>query len=893
MLFLVGIGSFEAMATHNRAGEITYCHLQGNTYQITITTITKTTAPADRQWLPILFGDEPSGAPSDSVERSSITFGPPGEDYQINKYITTHTYPGPGTYKISMLDPNRNGGVLNMWSSIDQPFYIETVLRITPETSLSDGHNCSVQLLNLALDKACRGKLWTHNPGAFDPDGDQLVFSLIPCRCANSQSNCPDWVSPDDLESMTTGGFGTHNDTFVIDPVTGTITWQVPWEIGEYNIAILVEEYRNGIFVGSVVRDMQITVVICDNDPPVFAPVQNICINAGEQINFFVQATDPNNDPITLSASGGPFGQTTTPAFFNPNTGQFIWTPQCPEVRQQPYIVLFTAIDAGNQVSLSANMTVLITVVGPAVENPEALPAGNDMILTWDENPCIGVYSSNQIQLGKYLIYRRAGLYGFEPAYCELGVPAYTGYQLITSQNGLDNTSFIDDLSVGFGGEYCYMIVTVFPDGAISYASVEFCASLIKDVPIMTHASILATDEANGEVYVEWSPPSEMDLENFSGPYYYELYHSPGYGVPNQLIFTSEIEANLFDVDTVFTHTGVNTVAGAHTYSARIFSAGAEVDRATPGSSIFLTLTPNDEQLHLSWPEAWPWINIHHDIFRWNSDLSDFELIGTSSTNSYTDMGLINNREYCYYVRAKGTFFKDDIIDPVNLSQRVCGKPFDLTPPCAPDLTAEPDCDEMIVTFTWNNPNNSCADDVTQYKVYWSPTPNSEPILIHIAQSSEDTTFVFNLNNQFKTIAGCFYVTALDSILPAFGGVLNQNESTPSNVICTDNCPIYFLPNIFTPNGDGVNDFFIPLPYKFVESIDLKIFNRWGGLIFETTDPDINWDGRVPETGQMASDGVYYYTVVVNTIRLSGIESVVLNGYVHLSDGRNTNPKTN
>ena len=75
-----------------------------------------------------------------------------------------------------------------------------------------------------------------------------------------------------------------------------------------------------------------------------------------------------------------------------------------------------------------------------------------------------------------------------------------------------------------------------------------------------------------------------------------------------------------------------------------------------------------------------------------------------------------------------------------------------------------------------------------------------------------------------------------------------------------------------------MNDFFTPFPYKFIESIDLTIFNRWGNIVFETNDPDINWDGKEKRTGRQVPDGAYYYLCTVNEIRLVGIVQRELTG---------------
>jgi len=147
---------------------------------------------------------------------------------------------------------------------------------------------------------------------------------------------------------------------------------------------------------------------------------------------------------------------------------------------------------------------------------------------------------------------------------------------------------------------------------------------------------------------------------------------------------------------------------------------------------------------------------------------------------------------------------------------------------------------------------------------------------------SLDSTFTFNESGVEGTIAGCFSVTASDSLLPGPGGVLRQNESVFSNVVCVDNCPFYFLPNIFTPNDDNKNDKFRPFPWKFIKDIDLRVHNRWGIEVFSTQDTDINWDGRHFESGEVLPDGVYFYTVTVYTIRLSGIVPEIFSGEISI-----------
>lgn len=69
----------------------------------------------------------------------------------------------------------------------------------------------------------------------------------------------------------------------------------------------------------------------------------------------------------------------------------------------------------------------------------------------------------------------------------------------------------------------------------------------------------------------------------------------------------------------------------------------------------------------------------------------------------------------------------------------------------------------------------------------------------------------------------------------------------------------FIVPNVFTPNGDGVNDVFI-IKGVALETLEAEIYNRWGEKIFEWHGANGGWDGRMA-TGAMASDGTYYFIV--------------------------------
>jgi gliding motility-associated-like protein len=73
--------------------------------------------------------------------------------------------------------------------------------------------------------------------------------------------------------------------------------------------------------------------------------------------------------------------------------------------------------------------------------------------------------------------------------------------------------------------------------------------------------------------------------------------------------------------------------------------------------------------------------------------------------------------------------------------------------------------------------------------------------------------------------------------------------------------PSLFLPNAFSPNGDGINDVF-SLTGGGIKTIDFHIFNRWGQRIFNSTNPGFRWNGKTTQ-GESVPEGVYTYHIMV------------------------------
>jgi len=62
----------------------------------------------------------------------------------------------------------------------------------------------------------------------------------------------------------------------------------------------------------------------------------------------------------------------------------------------------------------------------------------------------------------------------------------------------------------------------------------------------------------------------------------------------------------------------------------------------------------------------------------------------------------------------------------------------------------------------------------------------------------------------------------------------------------------------------------------------MKVYSRWGILVFQTSDPDINWDGKQMNSDNIVSPGVYYYIADVYENRLTGLEVRNIVGFVYV-----------
>ncbi|MCS6895368.1 MAG: gliding motility-associated C-terminal domain-containing protein [Bacteroidia bacterium] len=854
-------------ATHGLAGQITYTYIGPNRYRVTVTYYSDSAAAGvDRCFIDMevwsIVGNTktlvntytgiprangPLGSGCSAPARIGVTLRP---RVKRSDYVVEITLPGPGLYELRFSDFARVENVRNMTNSVATSFYIETLLNNNPFI----GTNNSPILLNDPIDDACTGRLWTHNPGAYDPDGDSLVFSLIPCQQydpATMQNPIPvaNYRFPD--------AFG---GAFAIDPRTGLITWNTPQQVGVYNIAILIEEYRNGRRIGYVIRDMAIFVFPCQNRPPVIQAPAETCITAGQRLSFRVQANDPDpTDSIYfyLNNAGlgfnGPFQAQPSPATISPSSfplvgynppivsALFSWQTVCAHIRANFYQIDWYAHDNfRNRPPLAANAVTRIYVIGPPPTGLTLTPGPRQITLTWQPPSC---------PPDVYEIYRSPTSQSYVDTPCCRS--PLVGYELIAIVPG--NQTTYTDANIEFSPRYCYRLRARYR-GSLSCPSEEVCIDLPLNFPIMLQDSVHTTDAQNGAILVAWQAPLVLDTTFFPPPYSYALERTTGFTNA-----TFQTIATGLSTDRYLDQAGLSTSAQPYRYRVRLYDGtGREVVSSNTATSIFLTVSPRDGALLLRWEQNVPWVNDTFFIYRANPPQPGaFNRIAAIPVQAagrqvftYLDQGLTNGQTYCYYILSRGDYGVAGIRSPLwNASNTACEAPRDTTPPCLPDPTTyqiESDCENYTIDIRWARPDSSCGGDVGSYGVYVASNPEGPYSLIQYVQEPQ-RHFTWRAPT---TLNLCIALSARDT---------SNNESPLSAPICFDNCPVLMLPNTFSPNGDGINDVFRPFIYRNIRSIQCWIYDRWGMLVAQSRDIENLWDGT--HKGRPAPEGTYFFMI--------------------------------
>lgn len=259
----------------------------------------------------------------------------------------------------------------------------------------------------------------------------------------------------------------------------------------------------------------------------------------------------------------------------------------------------------------------------------------------------------------------------------------------------------------------------------------------------------------------------------------------------------------------------------------------------------------DDTKMEIRWAlvNAPKYNSVFH-VQRRNAGTPTWQTVGKVETPTgvnYLDFGL-NTDAIEYEYRIIGfNLCKDSLFSDMHTNVRITGE--------------KPEDDAYAVNVYWTH-YLGWTDGVNHYELY---RRNGREEYGLVNNTGLDTFDFYD--DGTKTFQQCYKVKSFEN---------NSNEVSWSNEICFHFDPILFVPNAFTPNGDTRNDLYT-WSYASINTFNIRIYDRWGELIYSGDSPDKFWDGMY--RGTEAPDGVYIYV-----INYTGFDNrlVVLKGNITL-----------
>jgi gliding motility-associated-like protein len=535
---------------------------------------------------------------------------------------------------------------------------------------------------------------------------------------------------------------------------------------------------------------------------------------AGSQTCYDFVINDNNlTDSLTAYPGGDLFGQGTMPAPFavsvndsgpTPLTVQICWTPTCDQATQPWLLPLFVRDNTACPVPLTASDTMFARILPDPVSPPEircvSVTGPNQISLTWINPPTVtGFYS--------YYIFRNDG----------------TGWVLLDSVMNVNQSTYTDNsVTNTYSNRYAYRLSTCreCPGRYQSDPGTEAISSLCDAYNLSSVESQVSWNE-----YPVWANPT-YTIEVNSNPDF--ILHQ-NYGDTSTTYLNCDFRGRFrtFTQDPV---TGCTVFSG---YSPVVEHKDTLPE---PPEVCRVTVVEGDIGIRLDWKPDYSAFLGGYKIYRKILGIEDqFSLLNeipSNLVNSYEDRQVeVDNNRYCYVLAAMD-----------RCGQEVIGKDTScsiLLRANAVEYASEIDWSDYI---GWGNL-------LDRYEVWMAPETYKFYVRIF---PGEKEIFKYTDRDIFRPQPMfCYRVKAMNN--PTECGT----ESW-SNENCIEFTPLLHTANAFSPNGDGINDFFIVSHY-FINNYHLLIFDRWGNLIFESFDKGNHWTGS--NDGQACPEGVYIYVV--------------------------------
>ena len=843
---LLVAGSF---AAHIKGGFFTYKYLGPGAgtnlrYQITLTVYMICNPSAGQLNNPINFSIFSAG--TNTLERDvsvpltrQYNLGKVADDIcitgdQSGCYYTIVIYDLPSVelpatpdgYIVSYQRCCRIQGIVNVTQSqnVGNTFTIKI-----PGTGAGPGFETNSSPTFLVNDTAvvCRNSFFMFSFAASDPDRDSLSYTFCSAYSGGDQNNSapPTAAPPPYLPvpyNFPYSGSQPLGPNVSIDRITGIISGIAPGAAGQYVICVCVNEYRNRVLVSTTRKELHVTVGDCTHLQVQLNPKNTTC--DGFTVNFQNDAPGNNGQVEHLWIFGDPASGSLdtsispTPTHTFTDTGVYV-------------VRLKVSLPGGNCADSSTQIVRVYPGFFPGfIYNGSCF--SNPYSFTDTTKTNYGVVDSWSWNFGDLSTLADTA-HIRNPTWNYSGPGTVSVQLIVTNSKGCIDTALVD------------VPITDKPSLSVAFQDTLVC----KNDPLQL--------QAIGTGIFSWTPLTNIVNANTANP----TVTPP--------------------VDTWY-YVNMNDNGCLNRDSVHVRVVSSVTARAMKDTTICegdpIQLRLISDGLNFSWTVGGPGgsvndPNIREPIATTTSSTPYYVLASIGSciardtvqvtTIPYPGASLGADKQICYNTSTQ-------------LNATIVGNRFTWTPTRY--------LSDSTILNPVSSPPRSTTYILSVYDNLGCPKPGKDTITVIVnpkirAFAGSDTTVVIGQPLQFQGFGGVNYVwspsTGLNNtLIPNPVGIYNSsNDSvrykmvTSDAIGCSDSAyvtvyifqtlPYVFVPTAFTPNGDGLNDIIRPIAVGIQKINYFSIYNRWGQMVYYTTQNKTGWDGRL--SGKPQASAVYVW----------------------------------
>ena len=865
IVIFIALNLFNARASHIVGGEIYYDYLGNNNYRFYISVYRDCNSTGAQFDSPLSLGVfnennqlinnvqvQYTGSSNVPVVFNNPCVNPPTNICTEHSLYTVELNlpPSNGGYTVSYQRCCRGPNITNIVNPDDTGF---TLTCRVPGVGSNFYINSSPRFNDYPPLLLCNNEDLIFDHGATDPDGDELVYSLVtPYAGATSFNPAPNPPPPPNYSNVIwSGGNSAANplgpgSTINIDPNTGLLTAS-PNLTGLYVVGIRVQEIRNGVVINETLRDFLFRVFNCELQLEAILPLQTelstFTSYCDGMVIQFENNSNTSNSPFPPSYSWdfGVAGITTDvssafePSYTYPAPGLYYATlvvnPGLPctdtaimeVVVAPPFDVEFTSEDSLCFIENSFNFQAITD--GPNgteffwefgnQANPTSATGMNVNNVNFSSTGFI------PIQVNAEFFHCQAeytdSIYIFPEPIAGMIYPDTVECKGLVidfindSQNGINflwdfgpaGTSTDINPTVTFPGPGTYDIELI-------TNSSPACGDTISETIVINHKLEVDFTSEDSLCFTGNSFNFIGDVDGPVGATYTWDFGENG---------TPQTSTNIIENNVAFSTTGAIPIS---------LTGSFEICQTTVRDTIYIYQEPTIDFRLESGLQCAPFQAQFTDLSFAETGISYLWNFGDGSTSNeqhpshiYQNVGpvavilTISTSAGCIDTLS---MLKQDIVHVRPIPHAQFSATPEVTDICHSDITFTNESTDGATYFYWFDDDSSLSTEEHPYHTYLNHGTRNPYLIVTSEYGCKDTTYQTLFIEPYTV----------------------------------------FAPNTFTPDGDEFNNQFLPIAYLGVVEWNLQIYNRWGQLIFESNDLNEGWSGTT-QTGTIAADGMYVW----------------------------------